>query len=138
MSNWVGYACGFAPYGPAQWRLPLGIQVPFGIIMWIGLVTFMPDSPRQLVRAGKIDQARAAFLKIRRDLQSHESLQEFAYMHAQIETEMQQEVLSLREIWHNYKHRVLVAVAVQTMTSLTGTNVISVSRIRSPAVRQEI
>ena len=25
MSNWVGYACRFVPYGSAQWRLPLGL-----------------------------------------------------------------------------------------------------------------
>ena len=26
MSNWIGFACSYAPYGPIQWRLPLGIQ----------------------------------------------------------------------------------------------------------------
>jgi MFS family permease len=39
MSNWVGMACGYAPYGAVQWRLPLGIQIPWGIIMFIGLST---------------------------------------------------------------------------------------------------
>ncbi|KAF4626403.1 hypothetical protein G7Y89_g11757 [Cudoniella acicularis] len=125
MSNWVGYACGFAPYGPAQWRLPLGLQIPFGIIMFLGLVTFMPDSPRQLIRAGKIEKARAEFLRIRRDLDAEELLQEFAFMHSQIDFEMQREITSYREIFRLFKHRVLVSVAVQTMTSLTGTNVIS-------------
>ena len=36
MSNWVGFACSFAPYGPVQWRLPLGIQIPWGIVMFAG------------------------------------------------------------------------------------------------------
>jgi MFS family permease len=108
MSNWVGYACGFAPYGSAQWRLPLGLQIPFGIILFLGLVTFMPDSPRQLIRAGKVDKARLEFLKIRRDLRSHEVHQEFALMHAQIEYEMQREITSYREIFRLFKHRVLV------------------------------
>ena len=31
MSNWVGFACSYAPYGPVQWRLPLGIQIPVRI-----------------------------------------------------------------------------------------------------------
>ncbi|KAJ5977535.1 hypothetical protein N7501_000877 [Penicillium viridicatum] len=106
MSNWVGYACSYAPYGPIQWRLPLGIQIPWGIIMFIGLATFMPNSPRQLIRHGKIDLARSEFASIRRGLPLQEMEEEFGLMKAQIE------------------HRVLVSIAVQTMTSLTGVNVI--------------
>ncbi|OQD90429.1 hypothetical protein PENANT_c001G06918 [Penicillium antarcticum] len=101
MSNWVGYACSYAPYGPVQWRLPLGIQIPWGIIMFIGLATFMPNSPRQLIRVGKIDLARSEFARIRRGLVLVEMEEEFGLMKAQIES-----------------------IAVQTMTSLTGVNVI--------------
>ena len=28
MSNWVGFAGSYAPYGQMQWRLPLAIQIP--------------------------------------------------------------------------------------------------------------
>ena len=108
MSNWVGFACGYAPYGATQWRLPLGIQVPWGIILFIGLATFMPNSPRQLIRNGDVEQARIEFIKIRRDLQSHEVHQEFALMHAQIDFEMQRETKSIREIFKLFRHRAFV------------------------------
>lgn len=111
-SNWVGFACGYAAYGPTQWRLPLGIQVPWGIIMFIGLATFMPDSPRQLICNGEVEKARIEFIKIRRDLQSHEVFEEFALMKAQIEFEMQRDALSYREIFTLFRHRVLVYVEV--------------------------
>ncbi|EON96481.1 putative mfs monosaccharide transporter protein [Phaeoacremonium minimum UCRPA7] len=124
MSNWVGFSCSYAPYGPTQWRLPLGIQVPWGVVMFIGLATFMPNSPRQLIRAGKFEQARTEFIKIRRDLQSHEVHEEFALMRAQIEFEMEREIKSYKEIFRLFRHRALVSIAVQTMTSLTGVNVI--------------
>lgn len=124
MSNWTGMACGYAKNGTVQWRLPLGLQIPWGIIMFIGLSTFMPNSPRQLLRHGKIEEARIEFIKIRRDLQSHEVHEEFALMHAQIEYEMEREVTSYKEIWRLYRHRALVSIGVQTMTSLTGVNVI--------------
>ncbi|KAL2220499.1 MFS monosaccharide transporter [Thermoascus aurantiacus ATCC 26904] len=124
MSNWVGFACGYAPYGPTQWRLPLGIQIPWGVVLFLGLATFMPNSPRQLIRNGKIEQARMEFIKIRRDLHSQEVHQEFALMRAQIEYEMQREITSYREIFRLFRHRALVSIAVQTMTSLTGVNVI--------------
>ncbi|EYE97367.1 putative MFS monosaccharide transporter (Hxt8) [Aspergillus ruber CBS 135680] len=123
-SNWVGYACSYAPYGPVQWRLPLGIQIPWGIIMFIGLITFMPNSPRQLIRSGKIEDARREFGQIRRDLHSHEVQEEFRLMKMQIEYEMEREITSYREIFKLFRRRVLVSIAVQTMTSLTGVNVI--------------
>jgi MFS family permease len=125
-SNWVGFACSYASNGTVQWRLPLGIQIPWGIIMFIGLSTFMPNSPRQLIRQGKIEQARREFIKIRRDLHSHAVHEEFTLMKAQIEYEMQRELKSYKEIFKLYRHRVLVSIAVQTMTSLTGVNVIQV------------
>jgi sugar porter (SP) family MFS transporter len=124
LSNWVGFACGYAPYGAAQWRLPLAIQIPWGVIMFIGLSTFMPNSPRQLLRNGDVEYARREFVKIRRDLQSHQVQEEFAFMRAQIEYEMSREITSYREIFRLYRRRVMVSIAVQTMTSLTGVNVI--------------
>jgi len=120
MSNWVGMACGYAPYGPTQWRLPLGIQIPWGILLFCGLSTFLPSSPRQLIRHGKVEQGRLAFIKVRRDLLSHEVQEEFALMRAQIDYEMEREVKTYGEIFRLYRHRALVSIAVQTMTSLTG------------------
>lgn len=107
MSNWVGMACGYAPYGPVQWRLPLGVQIPWGVVLFIGLATFMPNSPRQLIRNGKVDQARKEFIRIRRDLQSHEVQDEFAMMKNQIEFEMEREIASTKEVFVLFRHRVL-------------------------------
>jgi hypothetical protein len=88
-SNWIGFACSFAPYGPVQWRLPLGIQIPWGIIMFVGLLTFMPNSPR-------------------RDLHSDDVHREFEFMLAQINYEKEREITSYREIFRLFRHRVLV------------------------------
>lgn len=124
MSNWVGMACGYAPYGPVQWRLPLGIQIPWGLVLITGLATFMPNSPRQLIRNGRVDEALQEFVKIRRDLQPHEVQDEFVLMRSQIEFEMEREIKSYKEIFRLFRHRALASIAVQTMTSLTGVNVI--------------
>lgn len=107
-SNWIGFACSYAPYGPVQWRLPLGIQIPWGIIMFAGLATFMPNSPRQLIRSGKIELARSEFTRIRRGFHEHEVQEEFMLMQTQIEYEMEREITSFREIFKLYRHRVLV------------------------------
>lgn len=110
MSNWVGMACGYASYGPVQWRLPLGLQIPWGVILFLGLVTFMPNSPRQLIRAGKIEEARKEFINIRRDLRSHEVQDEFLLMKSQIEFETEREIKSYSEIFKLFRRRALVYV----------------------------
>ncbi|KAM0258912.1 hypothetical protein ACHAQJ_003568 [Trichoderma viride] len=108
LANWVGYASGYAPYGAIQWRLPLGLQLPWGVILFIGLATFMPNSPREMVQKGKIQEAREEFAKIRSDLHSHELHEEFGLMRRQIEYEQSRKLTSLREIFQLYRHRVLV------------------------------
>lgn len=45
-------------------------------------------------------------------------------MHAQIEYEMERELKSYKDIFRLFRHRALASIAVQTMTSLTGVNVI--------------
>ncbi|KAI1087405.1 putative MFS monosaccharide transporter [Rostrohypoxylon terebratum] len=124
MSNWVGFACSYAPYGSTQWRLPLGLQIPWGVIMFAGLSTFMPDSPRQLLRNGKVEAAKREFARVRRDLKSHEVHEEFALMQALIEFEMAREIKSYREVFTLFGRRAFVSIIVQTMTSLSGVNVV--------------
>lgn len=108
VSNWVGFACSYIDYGEAQWRVPLAIQIPWGIVLFAGLVSFMPNSPRQLIRKGLVEEARREFIKIRDDLQSHEAHEEFAMMKAQIEYESKREVTSIKEAFKLYRHRALV------------------------------
>ena len=69
----------------------------------------MPDSPRQLLRIGKVEDARREFVKIRRDLGASTSVgEEFALMKAQIEYEVEREVKSYKEIFRLFRHRALV------------------------------
>jgi MFS family permease len=108
-SNWVGYGCSFLPYGQTQWRVPLGLQMPWGVLMLVGLATFMPESPRQLVRRGREGEARRAFSRTRRrDLALSEVEQEFDAMKMQIRFEMEREVKSYKEIFKLYRRRAMV------------------------------
>ncbi|KAI0550712.1 putative MFS monosaccharide transporter [Xylaria curta] len=123
-ANWVGFAGSYAPYGASQWRLPLGLQAPWGILLFICLATYMPRSPRELMQKGHIEEARREFARIRDDIPPHEAHEEFALMKAQIEYEKNRAVLGYREIFKIYCHRVLVCIAVQVLTTVTGVNVI--------------
>ncbi|KAE9403758.1 general substrate transporter [Gymnopus androsaceus JB14] len=124
-ANWVGYACGFAPTSNFQWRFPLAIQIPPGVILFIGLQFFLLDSPRWLVRQGLDEDAKIAFAKIRADLSAEEQDLEFETIRAQILYEKSIEISTFSEAWERYKRRIILAVAVQSMTSLSGINVIN-------------
>lgn len=67
-ANWIGFACAHASNGAFQWRFPLALQIPPGVILLIGLIFFLPESPRWLIRNGRDEEAKAAFTKIRGDL----------------------------------------------------------------------
>jgi len=108
VANWVGFACGYAPYGSVQWRLPLALQIPWGIIMFISLTTFMPNSPRQLIQKGKVQEARQVFQRIWTDLDIDEVSEEFKLMQAQIQYEDARQIPNYWEIFKLYRHRVLV------------------------------
>jgi hypothetical protein len=85
------------------------MQVPWGIILFTGLSTFMPDSPRQLLRIGKSEDARREFEKMKRGVGGVDAVeQEFGAMKVQIEFEVEREVRSYGEIWRLFRHRAFV------------------------------
>jgi len=125
VSNWIGFAGGYAPYGQMQWRLPLGLQLPWGILLFLGLAFILPESPRWLIQHGREAEAIKAFASIRGDLKTHKEVEEeFALMKKVVAAEKAQEVSSLIGIFVKYPKRTIISMASQTMTSLTGVNVI--------------
>ncbi|VDB91532.1 unnamed protein product [Peniophora sp. CBMAI 1063] len=123
-ANWVGYLCGYPSYGQFQWRFPLALQIPPGVILLIGLFTFLPESPRWLIRNGQDELAYRMFAKIMGSA-SPETRHEFEDMREQVLYEQRHEVKTLGEAWARYRKRVFVSIVVQAMTSLTGVNVIA-------------
>ncbi|KAF2143099.1 uncharacterized protein K452DRAFT_248872 [Aplosporella prunicola CBS 121167] len=47
-----------------QYRIPIGLQFIFGLVLGIGLL-FLPDSPRYFVKRGNVEQARLSLSKLR-------------------------------------------------------------------------
>jgi len=124
LANWIGFAGNFAPPGQVQWRVPLALQIPWGLIMLVGLCTFMPGSPRHLIKQGKIDDARSAYMKIYRLSHTSPGLSDFDELVDQVQAESEAEDITYAQAFRLYRRRVMVSIGVQTMTSLTGVNVI--------------
>ncbi|CAE6537396.1 unnamed protein product [Rhizoctonia solani] len=123
-ANWIGYASSYAPESAKdfRWRFPLAMQIPPGLIVFAG-IWFLPYSPRWLITQGRENEAYSA-LKLLMGSGDDSFEVEFNRMKEQIKLEKAKEVKSLFELWKRYRRRVLVSVAVQTCTSLSGVNVI--------------
>ena len=126
ISYWTGYACSHAPYGQLQWRLPVALQIPWSVIFLGGLLTFMPETPRQLVKVGRHDRAREVFARLHRGRHEDEdeANHEFKLMHAQISFEISREITNVKEIFRLHYRRAIVAVTIGIATATTGAEVI--------------
>lgn len=129
ISNWVGMACSYAPYGSLQWRLPIALQTPWSCILLIGLATFVPESPRYLIFQGRIAHARAVFDRLRIGYNLDEADHEFAQMTAQIDFEARRRLASSERI-RLFRYRMAVALICGIIPSLTGAQVIGYYQVR--------
>lgn len=129
ISNWVGMACSYAPYGSLQWRLPIALQTPWSCILLIGLATFVPESPRYLIFQGRTAHARAVFDRLRIGYNLDEADHEFAQMTAQIDFEARRRLASSERI-RLFRYRMAVALICGIIPSLTGAQVIGYYQVR--------
>ncbi|KAF2168607.1 hypothetical protein M409DRAFT_65513 [Zasmidium cellare ATCC 36951] len=124
MSSWVAVACFYAPQGDVQWRVPIALQIPWTPVLFLGLATFMPESPRILLRKGRLAEAERAFERVHRGEGEGETRREFALMRAQIEYEKGREFVGYLALFRQYRQRVLVAIAIALMAILSGAPVV--------------
>ncbi|KAK0216751.1 general substrate transporter [Armillaria nabsnona] len=125
-ANWVGFACGYAPATASfQWRFPLSLQIPPGLILFVGLQFLLPESPRWLISTGRNDEALEAFIKIRGDISGVALQKEFEAMREQILFERTMKDKSFSKTWSKYKKRVIISVSLNTVTTLCGISIIN-------------
>merc|ERR1711967_111254 len=55
----------------AEYRVPIGLQFIFGLVLGVGLF-FLPDSPRYYVKRGRVEKARKALSSVRGQPQDSE------------------------------------------------------------------
>ena len=58
ISYWLDFGFYFLKFNSVQWRFPIAFQIVFAGILMLG-VFVMPESPRWLVKRGRIEEANA-------------------------------------------------------------------------------
>jgi len=135
---WIDYGFSFVNT-PAQFRTPLAIQIVFAIVT-IALIQFLPESPRWLLKHGRVEESRAVLDQ----LSVHEGVDREARLHEEFTAIQQalveeeaatlrdkngQPVSAFRACFTNgkerYFHRVMLGVGSQFMQQLCGINLIT-------------
>ncbi|KAL7792577.1 general substrate transporter [Trichoderma ceciliae] len=56
-----------------SYRIPIAVQFAWSLVLFLGMI-FLPETPRYLIRSGKMDKAAAALARIRRLSPEHPSV----------------------------------------------------------------
>ena len=126
---WTEYACLKTQSLAFSWRFPLALQVIF--LLFILLVTpFYPESPRHLIRMGRVDEARDILQRTRINAVDAAVENEMAEIVAAIRIEANQPPPSLWKTMTTVdrlhtRRRILLGAGVQIMQKFTGIDFIS-------------
>ncbi|CAI4981398.1 ATV_HP_G0125010.mRNA.1.CDS.1 [Saccharomyces cerevisiae] len=108
-----------------QWRVPLGLGFAWALFM-IGGMTFVPESPRYLVEAGQVDEARASLSKVNKVAPDHPFIQqELEVIEASVEEARAAGSASWGELFTGKPamfKRTMMGIMIQSLQQLSGDN----------------
>ena len=124
----LGYCTNFGTKNysnSVQWRVPLGLCFAWALFM-IGGMMFVPESPRYLVEAGRIDEARASLAKVNKCPPDHPYIQyELETIEAGVEEMRAAGTASWGELFTGKPamfQRTMMGIMIQSLQQLTGDN----------------
>ncbi|CDS14392.1 hypothetical protein LRAMOSA06561 [Lichtheimia ramosa] len=126
VSYWIDYAFFFLE-GSIQWRFPIAFQAVFSFIVIAGLFV-LPDSPRWLLKKGRVEEAREVIARLNdADINSELVAEDMAILEHTLALEGQK--FSYREFWKHghvqHFRRMLLGVIAQAMQQYCGINLIT-------------
>jgi sugar porter (SP) family MFS transporter len=126
--QWIGYAF-FFTHGQIQWRMPVAIQLIPAIIVFC-LIMFLPESPRWLIKHGKIEQGVHNLCKLRGLPEDDPVLKaELDSIMATFESQKSEAPFQYKELFQNGKsqtfRRMCLGFFIQAAQQLSGINLVS-------------
>ncbi|CCK69619.1 hexose transporter HXT3 KNAG_0C05180 [Huiozyma naganishii CBS 8797] len=122
----LGYCTNFGTKNysnSVQWRVPLGLCFAWALFM-IGGMTFVPESPRYLIEAGLMEEARASLAKANKCAPDHPFIQqELDTIEASVDEAKAAGTASWGELFKPFMFkRTSMGVMIQSLQQLTGDN----------------
>lgn len=126
LASWIDFAFYFVLGSDVNWRMPIAIQLIFPIICFC-CVLGLPDSPRWLIKKGRVDEAAEIFARL------EDTTIDSAHVQAEIAT-IEQALLEnpsaaksspFARTHNKHLRRTLMAVGLNIGAQLTGVNVVT-------------
>lgn len=115
----LGFSCSYAfaalPHG---WTYTFGLVIPPALLQ-IGVLIFLPPSPRFLVTQGKVEQARTVLARMRGGITEHVEV-ELRDIQSGLKEESEHSFLELFSTKANLRSRLLTGVALVFLQQATG------------------
>ncbi|XP_034383669.1 solute carrier family 2, facilitated glucose transporter member 12 [Cyclopterus lumpus] len=115
----LGFGCSYAfatlPYG---WTYTFGLVIAPALLQ-IGVLVFLPPSPRFLVSQGKVEQARIVLARLRGGVQEHVE-KELAAISTGLKEESEHSFLEVFSTKANLRSRLLTGVTLVFLQQATG------------------
>lgn len=126
LATWVDFGFYFVKKSEVNWRFPVALQLVFPIVCLLG-VTFLPDSPRWLVKKGRVEEAAEIFARLEDTTVDSDHVQgEIAIIEQSLQESKEDSRASPFSFTKN-KHfrRTLMAIGVNLGAQMTGVNVVT-------------
>ena len=126
LANWVGCFGSYNNYD-AAWRVPLGLQCLFAVILIVGLF-WLPESPRWLIQHGHYNEAHRALSKLHSGEEDPSFYErEFQQIKQQLDFEREVTIQSWSALFTkpSYRKRLLLGVGLGIFLMTTGANAIN-------------
>lgn len=126
LASWIDFGLYFVKHSSVDWRFPIAFQIIFPLISF-SCVFFLPDSPRWLVKQGRINEAAEIFARLEDTLVDADHVQAEI---ATIEQSLMENPKALQSspfalTKNKHLRRTIMAVGLNVGAQLTGVNVVT-------------
>ncbi|CAG8898184.1 unnamed protein product [Penicillium egyptiacum] len=129
LATWLEFGLYYISDNSVSWRFPIAFQGLFALVV-VGCIMLLPDSPRWLARAGRLQEAAEVLARVENmPVDSEHVLQELEIIRQSLVIDENSESTGSSSPFaltqNRHLHRTVIAVGVNILAQMTGVNIIT-------------
>ncbi|KAJ6044111.1 uncharacterized protein N7446_002307 [Penicillium canescens] len=129
LATWLEFGLYYVSDNSVSWRFPIAFQGLFALVV-VTCILLLPESPRWLARAGRMDEAAEVLARMEdKSVDSEHVLQELEIIRQSLVMDQNNESTGSSSPFaltnNGHLHRTVIAVGVNILAQMTGVNIIT-------------